>query len=160
MNGILLGNDTSKVMSRQKNAHFWVVLSCTKEIWLLNRYLNKSLTEGSGIRKADGRSVISRVAINKNGRDLAFDFIRDKWDRVVEYYGSTSFAMAGLMKNVLSQRNTPFSLNEIERFYKENQETLSSAEREVKQAIESARGNIKWMENNYEIIHAWLQKQK
>merc|ERR1712141_805873 len=79
-----------------------------KEVWLLNRFLNWSLTEGSGIRKADGRSVISRVAINNVGRDLAFDFIRDKWDRVVDYYGSTSFAMAGLMKNVLSRRNTGF----------------------------------------------------
>lgn len=48
------------------------------------RFLNWSLTEGSGIRKADGRSVISRVAINNVGRDLAFDFIRDKWDRVVD----------------------------------------------------------------------------
>jgi len=44
-----------------------------------------SLTEGSGIRKADGRSVISRVAINEYGRDLAFDFIRDNWDRVHAY---------------------------------------------------------------------------
>ena len=51
---------------------------------LFYRYLNKSLTEGSGIRKADGRSVISRIAINLVGRDLAFDFIRDKWARVVE----------------------------------------------------------------------------
>ena len=48
------------------------------------RFLNMSLTEGSGIRKADGRSVISRIAINLVGRDLAFDFIRDKWDRVVD----------------------------------------------------------------------------
>jgi len=134
-------------------------LSCTKEIWLLNRYLNMSLTEGSGIRKADGRSVISRVAINSIGRDLAFDFIRDKWDRVIDYYGSTSFAMAGLMKNVLSQRNTEFSLNEIHRFQAENEESLSSAKREVKQAIETTRGNIKWMENNYDVITAWLDNQ-
>merc|ERR1711971_1378707 len=69
----------------------------------------------------DGRSVISRIAINLVGRDLAFDFIRDKWDRVVDYYGSLSFAMAGLMKNVLSQRNTEFSLNEIETFYEKIQ---------------------------------------
>merc|ERR1712045_26356 len=71
-------------------------LSCTKEVWLLNRFLNWSLTEGSGIRKADGRSVISRVA----------------------------------MKNVLSRRNTRFSLNEIKRFADENEATLSSAQRE------------------------------
>merc|ERR1712045_520279 len=135
-------------------------MSCTKEIWLLNKFLNMSLTEGSGIRKADGRSVISRVAINKNGRDLAFDFIRDKWDRVVDYYGSTSFAMAGLMKNVLSRRNTRFSLNEIKRFAGENEETLSSAQREVKQAIETTEANVKWMEKNYETIAAWLKNQQ
>jgi len=135
-------------------------LSCTKEVWLLNRFLNWSLTEGSGIRKADGRSVISRVAINNVGRDLAFDFIRDKWDRVVDYYGSTSFAMAGLMKNVLSRRNTRFSLNEIKRFAGENEETLSSAQREVKQAIETTEANVKWMEKNYETIAAWLKNQQ
>ena len=28
------------------------------------------------------------------------------------------------------------------------------------QAIEGARGNVKWMEKNYEIISAWLQKHK
>lgn len=43
-----------------------------------------SLTEGSGVRKADGRSVISRIAINNIGRDLAFDYIRDNWDTVVD----------------------------------------------------------------------------
>merc|ERR1711994_807850 len=37
-------------------------LGCTKEVWLLNRYLNMSLTEGSGVRKQDGSSVIGSVA--------------------------------------------------------------------------------------------------
>ena len=41
------------------------------------------LTKGSGVRKADGRSIISRIAINSIGRDLAFDFVRDRWDEVV-----------------------------------------------------------------------------
>lgn len=134
-------------------------LTCTKEIWLLNKLLNMSLTDGSGIRKQDGRSVISRVALNHIGRDLAFDFVRDQWDRVVDYYGSSAFAMPGLVKNVLSQRNTEFSLKEIERFYKENKATLTSAQREVKQAIEKTRGNINWMKRNLEVIEDWLKKQ-
>ena len=63
---------------------FLSALSCSKEIWLLNKYLNMSLTEGSGIRKADGKIVISRIASNEIGRDLAFNFIRDKWAKVLE----------------------------------------------------------------------------
>ena len=41
------------------------------------------LTEGSGVRKGDGVIVISNVALNSVGRDLAFDFVRDKWDKIV-----------------------------------------------------------------------------
>jgi hypothetical protein len=53
-------------------------------VFVFFRYLNWSITEGSGIRKADGRSVISRVASSNIGRDLAFDFMRDKWQNVVD----------------------------------------------------------------------------
>ena len=59
-------------------------ITCTKEPWLLNRVLNMSLTSGSGIRQQDGKIVISRLASNLIGRDLAFDYVRDKWDRVLQ----------------------------------------------------------------------------
>ena len=62
---------------------FFLVVSYPK-MSLFFRFLNMSLTESSGVRKADGRSVISRVAVNNVGQSLAFDFIRDKWSRVIE----------------------------------------------------------------------------
>jgi hypothetical protein len=43
-----------------------------------------SLTPDSGVRQQDGRSVISNIAGNTVGRDLAFDFIRDKWEEVTK----------------------------------------------------------------------------
>ena len=48
------------------------------------RYLNMSLTADSGVRKQDGSKVIGGVASNTVGRYLAFDFIRQEWDRVTE----------------------------------------------------------------------------
>ena len=48
------------------------------------RYLNMSLTPDSGVRQQDGRSVISTIALNTVGRDTAFNFIRDKWDYVLQ----------------------------------------------------------------------------
>jgi len=134
-------------------------LACTDQVWLLNRYLNKSLTEGSGVRKADGRTVISRIAHNLVGRDLAFDFVRDKWDLILDYYGSASFALNGLMKNVLANRNTQFSLDEIKRFQKENKKSLKTAKRQVAQAVEKTQANLNWMNRNYEVISKWLENQ-
>ena len=53
-------------------------------LFLYFRYLNMSLTEDSGVRKADGRKVISKIASNPIGRDMAFDFVRDKWSTVID----------------------------------------------------------------------------
>lgn len=116
------------------------------------------LTKDSGVRKADGRTVISRIAMNSVGRDLAFDFVRENWDTVVSYYGSASFALSSLMKNVLANRNTQFELDEIKRFQEKNEATLTTAQREVKQAIENAEANIAWMNTNYEKISSWLSE--
>ncbi|XP_076247540.1 suppressor of ER stress-induced death isoform X2 [Calliopsis andreniformis] len=60
-------------------------LGCTREIWLLNRYLDWTITENSGIRKQDVRRVISSVANNPNGQLLVFSFFRNKWSRFKEY---------------------------------------------------------------------------
>ncbi len=50
------------------------------------RYLNMSLSGTSGVRKQDGRSIITNIASNIYGRDLAFDYVRNSWDRVLELY--------------------------------------------------------------------------
>ena len=57
-------------------------LGCTKDVWLLNRYLNKSLNSDSGVRKQDGYKVLGGVGRNTVGRYLVWDFIRDNWDTV------------------------------------------------------------------------------
>ena len=55
-------------------------LGCTKEVWLLNRYLNMSLTADSGVRKQDGYKVLGGVGRKTIGRTLTWDFVRDNWD--------------------------------------------------------------------------------
>ena len=59
-------------------------LSCTKDVWLLNRYLNMSLTAHSGVRKQDGYKVLGGVGRNTIGRSLTWDFVRDNWDLIKE----------------------------------------------------------------------------
>ena len=93
-------------------------LSCTQETWLLNKYLNMSLTSGSGIRQQDGLTVVSKIASTTAGRDLAFDYVRDQFPVVYKKYGGSSFSMGGLVKNVLKNRNTRFDVDEVEENFK------------------------------------------
>lgn len=53
-------------------------LGCSREIWLLARYLDYSLVEDSGIRKQDCPDVFSSVAGNEIGFHLAKDFFEER----------------------------------------------------------------------------------
>ena len=59
-------------------------LGCSKEIWVLNRYLKMSLDPESGFRKQHTTSIFYHVAYNIIGRDLAFDFARNNWDKITD----------------------------------------------------------------------------
>ena len=60
----------------------------------------------------------------------------------------------------MGSNNLLISKFQIIRFKDENEATLTTAQREVKQAIENAEANIAWMDKNYENISNWLLQQR
>lgn len=55
-------------------------LGCSREVWLLSRYLDMSLNATSGIRKQDATQLFSNVAGNDVGFFVARDFFEQKID--------------------------------------------------------------------------------
>lgn len=51
-------------------------LGCSREIWILTRYLERSLSPADGIRKQDVFKVFNSVSNNILGQPVAFNFIR------------------------------------------------------------------------------------
>ncbi|XP_063596358.1 aminopeptidase N-like isoform X1 [Penaeus indicus] len=131
-------------------------MGCTKEVWILSRYLDMAFTEGSGIRKQDASQVFAAVARNDVGRYLAWNFLRDQWQQIADYYGSGFFAIARIIKAATISFNTKLELAELELFKEEHAGQLGTATRAVDQAIERTENNVKWMDNNYEVIMKWL----
>lgn len=58
-------------------------LGCTRELWLLNRFLEWSIKENSGIRRQDCVSVFYDVADNNIGYYAAKTFL---WNNVKDIY--------------------------------------------------------------------------
>jgi len=133
-------------------------LGCTKQVWLLNRFLNMSLTPESGVRKQDGSGVISSVARNTVGRYLAFDFIQDQWKAVKDYF--TGFNKVGrVIKSFAHSFGTAFEILELKAFATKHKSDLGNAERAVAQAIEKAEANLAWMDSYFEPIWSYLKTQ-
>lgn len=57
-------------------------LGCSKEPWILSRYLRYSITGDMGIRKQDVYRVFAAVSSNVVGQKMAFDFIRNNWEDI------------------------------------------------------------------------------
>lgn len=59
-------------------------LGCSREIWLLQRYLDWTLDESSGVRNQDRSSIFSGVARSDVGFLLAKAFFFERVDNIFE----------------------------------------------------------------------------
>lgn len=59
-------------------------LACSREPWILRRYVSWAFDENSGIRRQDGSYVFRAVAGNNYGRDIAYGYLRERWDDIVK----------------------------------------------------------------------------
>ncbi|KAK7601689.1 hypothetical protein V9T40_009130 [Parthenolecanium corni] len=132
-------------------------LGCSRETWILARYLEWSLNETSGIRKQDVVRVFSAVSRNVIGQPLAWAMLREQWDRVVKYLGSSLFGLSNIVKSVLDTANTEHEINEIIEFAVKHRKDTGLANRAIRQSLEKARSNLVWMKRNHKTIVSWLQ---
>uniref|UniRef100_A0AAQ4RQ15 Aminopeptidase n=1 Tax=Gasterosteus aculeatus aculeatus TaxID=481459 RepID=A0AAQ4RQ15_GASAC len=87
-------------------------LACTKQPWLLNRFLEYTLHPDK-IRKQDATSTIVYIANNVVGQSLAWDFVRARWSFIFAEYGGGSFSFSNLINGVTKRFSTEFELQQV-----------------------------------------------
>lgn len=131
-------------------------LACSKDVWILNRYLSYTLNPDY-IRRQDATSTIISIASNVAGQPLVWDFVRSNWKTLFENYGGGSFSFANLIQGVTRRFSTEFELQQLERFQEENKDTgFGSGTRALEQALEKTKANIKWVKENKEVVLQWF----
>lgn len=146
---------TSNVGSEK--ATLLTALGCTKQIWILLRYLEMAFTADSGVRKQDAVRVFTSVAYNPVGRPLAWNYLRDKFHVITDFLGSGLFTLPRLVKAATETFNTELELKELKLFKEEYSSHLKTAKRAVDQAIERTSNNIAWMNRSYDVIVQWFE---
>ncbi|XP_029001190.1 aminopeptidase Ey-like [Betta splendens] len=130
-------------------------LSCTREPWLLNRYLEYSL-DPTKIRKQDASFTITAIASNPVGQPLAWDFIRAKWDFIFNDYGGEGLSFGRLIDGVTRRFSTEFEYKQLLQFKEDHAAQLGSATAALEQALERARTNMHWVNMNREPVLEWF----
>ncbi|XP_064191653.1 aminopeptidase N-like [Anguilla rostrata] len=131
-------------------------LACTKQPWLLKRYLEYTL-DPTKIRKQDATFTIRYIAGNVVGQTLAWDFIRERWEYIFTQYGGGSFSFSSLIDGVTQRFSSEFELKQLRRFKDDNANVgFGSATLAVEQAIERTVANIKWVTENKDPVMKWF----
>ncbi|ROL43252.1 Aminopeptidase N [Anabarilius grahami] len=131
-------------------------LSCTKEIWLLNRYLEYTL-DPSKIRKMDMVSTINYIAKNVAGQPLAWDFVRGKWSYITQEYGAGIVSLGSLLDGVTQRFSRDVELQELKQLQREqDKDDQGVAARALEQVIERTEANIQWVKENKDIVKEWF----
>ena len=118
---------------------------------LLTETLERSLT--SDVRSQDTISVVTAVAANVAGRDLAWQFVKDNWAEFDRRYGGGGFGLMRLV-SVCGHFNDEAKIEEIETFFREN--PAPAGERTIRQSIERVRLNSRWLDRNRAALSDWF----
>ncbi|GLG93866.1 Uncharacterized protein GBIM_01196 [Gryllus bimaculatus] len=119
-------------------------LGCSRETWILSRYLEWAVTNKSGIRKQDAARVFGAVSSNVIGQRLAYAFLRSQWDRIREYLGASLFTINNIVRSCTRRINTQYELDDLAQFATAHRAELGTATRAVEQALEQAEANVRW----------------
>ncbi|KAL0968264.1 hypothetical protein UPYG_G00264470 [Umbra pygmaea] len=134
-------------------------LSCTRKIWLLNRYLQYTL-DPDKIRKMDAVSTINFIASNVAGQAIAWNFVRANWKFISLEYGGGIMSLGNLIEGVTERFNTDFELQELRQFQSNyDEQELGSASMALEQAIERTQANIKWVKENKQTVLEWFRRE-
>ncbi|KAI7791926.1 putative thyrotropin-releasing hormone-degrading ectoenzyme [Triplophysa rosa] len=129
-------------------------LTCSDNIYLLNRLLNLSLASDL-VPDQDAIDVIIHVGRNPLGRHLAWRYFREKWDILNSRYGEALFMNSKLISGVTEFLNTEEELNELKEV------TLTSggaAAPAFARAVEIVQANVKWHSQFEQQFYRWLRK--
>ena len=122
---------------------------------VLSDLLKRSMDDAQ-VRGQDAPLVLVQVAMNRQGRDMAWDFLRDEWGEFDRRYGKGGFAIMRMVQMTGSFTTTERA-SEVEDFFKAH--PAPSAARTIQQSLERIGLNAAWLERNRNDIGAWLAAQ-
>ncbi|KAM3925882.1 aminopeptidase N-like [Leptodactylus fuscus] len=133
-------------------------LACSREPWILNRLLEFSL-DPTKIRKQDCLTTITNVANNVIGQALAWDFMKNNWQQLVNDIGA-GMSFGNLINGVTRRFASESELQQLRQFKQINTDNnvgFGSASRALEQAIEKTQANIIWVNQNKAAVKEWFE---
>ncbi|XP_016952805.1 aminopeptidase Ey [Drosophila biarmipes] len=133
-------------------------LGCSREVWLLQRYLELTFDPKEAIRKQDSMWAFQAVAFNEVGFLLAKKYFMDNVDFIYKFYHPLTKDMSRLLSPLSEQVITLSDFNEFKDFVNNSRQSLKGLEQAIQQTLEIMLTNVQWKERNYHQMSRSIQQ--
>ncbi|XP_039453704.1 aminopeptidase N-like [Culex pipiens pallens] len=134
-------------------------LACTEDPELMDRLLRWSVDLSSELRLEDTTVVFEAIADQVGGTAMAKQFLFDNIDKMADYVNPETFEsrLASHVKVLARKITARDELDQLERFVARKGSVLAGNSIAIGQALELARINIQWVENQLGGFVAYLR---
>lgn len=133
-------------------------LGCSREIWILLRYLEWSFSETNGIRKQDSFIAFGSVARAESGFLLARDFLYEHIQSIHDYLAPDTSKLSRIISPLADQMNTEHDFDDMKKFIEQNKPLFEKASEGIKRSLETIEINSQWKARNKNILPQKLAK--
>ncbi|MBI2601108.1 M1 family metallopeptidase [Candidatus Daviesbacteria bacterium] len=127
-------------------------LGSFKDRKLLLDTLKFSLSKS--VRVQDALIVIGSVWRNPEGKYLAWEFVKNNWEKLLGFYGG-SYLLGRLVEDI-EVFSSEQKVKEIEEFFQKNK--APGAQRTIAQGLETVKSNIDWLKRDKDGIEKFLRE--
>ncbi|XP_035234525.1 leucyl-cystinyl aminopeptidase [Anguilla anguilla] len=119
-------------------------------VWLM-----KAALEGSLVQTQELPIIIDTICRNFPGHLYAWDFVKENWDEITKKFPLGSFSLQRIITSTTSQFSSKAHLLEVQNFFGSLKEKGAQL-RSVREATETIKLNMRWMDDNRETLWLWL----
>ncbi|KAH8232570.1 hypothetical protein KR032_009615 [Drosophila birchii] len=133
-------------------------LGCSREVWVLQRYLELTFDPKEAIRKQDSMWAFQAVAFNEVGFLLAKKYFMDNVEFIYKFYHPLTKDMSRLLSPLSEQVITQTDFDEFKDFVNNSRQSLKGLEQAIQQTLEIMLTNVQWKERNYHQMSRSIQQ--
>ncbi|XP_013400221.1 aminopeptidase N-like [Lingula anatina] len=129
-------------------------LSCSKDLWVLSRYLSYAKHNASIFPVSDSNNAILAVGSSPFGRKLAWDWIQAQWNSTDRVLGNRKELIGGILDGFW----TKVDFQEVYSFRHKFGSAMDDYTRAaLNEMLELMKANARWVTNNEEEVRHWLK---
>lgn len=146
-------------------------LGCTYDPWLINRYLEYSL---SGNISLENVPYVWQSINHYVGVQIGFQFLRLNWDRIFDMYDDIYVVFSTIFHDFVSQLTTEIDLEDVSlwkicffgltslfqltTFFKLHQNDLKSVSSILQSTVDQIKVRINWKTKHLNTVVGWLKE--